>query len=186
MQTDVSEITAGNRPTLSGLVSDGHGREVPGATVTIYAKAYGQSGYSPLRTVTTDSSGRFSAPVGPTTQTAYVAQSGGISSRSVIIRVHSRITVSAPTPGAAVPARTSFSGYLTPSYPGVPIGLAVIRAGRYTYLGQGRVDASGRWAIAANLPSGTYPYVVYTSAHSGTLPASKSLTLTVRSSAPPS
>ena len=181
LQTNVSEITAGNRPILSGLVTDSAGQAAPGVGVDIYQKLYAQTSYSVLTTTTSDATGQFFAPVAPTKQAAYVARAGGASSPSVVIRVHSRITVSSPAPGTTVAARTTFSGSLNPVYPGVAMGLAVIRSGRYTYLGQGTVNASGQWSITANLPAGTYPYVVYTSAHSGTLYGSKSLTLTVQS-----
>ena len=152
---------------------------MPGATVTIDRAVYGGSGLTPFATATTDDQGVYSMVIAPTVQSQYRARVSSVVSPRVLVRVHSRITVSSPLPGAVAGRSTTFHGSLNPIYPGAAIGLAVIQNGRYRYLGQSPLRSDGTFAITATLPVGTSAYVVYTSAHAGTLYGSKSLTLRV-------
>jgi hypothetical protein len=181
MTVDVGEITAGNAPALSGEVSDVRGDPVPGVTVQILATTYGpDSTPRPVTTSRTDSKGRWMAVVKPNVQTAYRATVASLVTDPLIVFVHNRITVLSPKAGAVVPSRTTITGQLLPQFASVPIGVATMINGRFRYLTQGVGDATGRFSIPVNLPRGSYPLVVYTSARQGTLKGAKSLLINVR------
>jgi hypothetical protein len=147
----------------------------------VHGLGAGRSAYEQVGTTETDTAGRWTLVVRPTVQTAYIASTGALQSAKKVLFVYTRVQVTAPVAGATVPAATTFTGYLVPRYAGVPVGLAYIDgAGGFRYLTQQRTDASGRFTIPARLPAGRSAFVVYTSAHGGTLKGAKSLRLTVR------
>ena len=181
LQSDQTTVTAGNAPLLSGVVTAADGSPLANATVTVHGLGAGRTAYEQAGTTETDSSGRWELVVRPTVQTAYVAATGALQSAKKVLFVYTRVQVTSPAAGTTVPSATTFTGYLTPRYAGVPVGLAYIDAdGGFRYLTQQRTDSAGRFSIPARLPTGTSAFVVYTSAHGGTLKGAKSLRLTVR------
>ena len=177
---DVQRITAGNAPVLSGLVTDAAGRPVPGLTVTLFSKSYGQSAYVSDFRPRTDAAGRFRQSVRPLTQTAYVARAGSVQAPALVVYVSARINIATPAAGSALANPVTVWGQLVPEYAGAPVGLALVTGGRFQVLAQSPTDSRGVFAIRANLPRGTNAFAVFTSARAGTLRGSKSLTLTIR------
>jgi hypothetical protein len=116
--------------------------------------------------------------VRPLRQTAYVARTGGVSSPSVVVFVATRVLLDSPSPGA-VSSPVTFAGSLSPAHAGVAVGLATLLGGRFVVLTQARTDASGRFSITRMLSRGSATYVVFTSAHSGNRPGSRSMRLDV-------
>ncbi len=180
---DHSTVTAGNSPVVTARLTTDDGSPAYGG-VDLYEKTYGESSYRRIGMAATEADGTIANVVRPTVQTAYVAvvhtTRGRTASAASVVRVHSRITVRSPAPGASVAQRTTFVGSTYPVLPGVEIGLAVVRGGSYTFLGKSVTSSTGEWTLPATMPTGTATYVVYTSAHSGTAYGSKSLTLSVR------
>ncbi len=179
LKTNATTVTAGNAPILSGVARDERGDAVEGATITIFTKGYGESKYTAAATVKTDSAGQYKISVRPLKQTSFGANVGAAKSSVIGIRVNTRINISAPAPGTVGPQQT-FSGTMQPGYARVAVGLAYVVNGRFTVLKQANTDGAGRYAITAQLPRGTYPFVVFTSAHQGTDKGSRSVKLTVR------
>ena len=179
LTSNATQITAGNAPTLSGVVRDVNGDAVSGATVTIYAKSYGQSSYAAIATVKTDTAGQYRLVVRPTKQTAYGANVGDARSPVINTRVYTRVNVSSPAPGTRVGNPVTFRGALVPGYARVAVGLAYLVDGRFVVLAQADTGSTGGYSITARLPSGTHAFVVFTSAHQGSDRGAKSLTLTV-------
>ena len=181
LASDQTTVTAGNAPLLSGVVTAADGTPVADTTVTVHGLGAGRTAYEQVGTTETDAQGRWELVVRPTVQTAYIAATGALQSAKKVLFVYTRVQVTGPVAGATVPAATTFTGYLIPRYAGVPVGLAYIdREGGFRYLTQQRTDAQGRFTIPARLPAGSTAFVVYTSAHGGTLKGAKSLRLTVR------
>ncbi|HVF21210.1 MAG TPA: hypothetical protein VNA14_13355, partial [Mycobacteriales bacterium] len=179
LTTNASNVTAGNAPTLSGVARDSRGDAVEGATITVYTKGYGESAYTAAATVKTDGAGQYKISVRPMKQTSIGANVGDAKSRVINIRVNTRVNIASPAPGAAS-RRQTFSGNLAPGYARVAVGLAYVANGRFIVIAQANTDGAGRYAITASLPRGTYPFVVFTSAHQGTDKGSRSVQLTVR------
>jgi len=178
LATNFGQITAGNAPTLSGVVRDGRGDALAGATVTIYAKGYGDAAYAAVATVRTDSAGQYQIQVRPTKQTAYGANVGDARSPVLVIRVYTRVNLSRPAPGA-VANPVTFAGGLVPGYARVAVGLGYLTGGRFVVLTQASTDARGAFSITATLPRGTNTFVVFTSPHQGTDKGARSLRLDV-------
>ncbi len=179
LSANVRLITAGNAPTLSGVVRDKFGDAISGATVTIYAKPYATTSYTAIATVQTDSAGQYRMMVRPTKQTAYGANVGDARSPILVIQVHTRVNITRPAPGT-VSSPVVFEGGLVPGYANVAVGLGTLVNGRFSVLAQSQTTSTGGYAITAALPAGTATYIVFTSAHRGTLRGSKSVRLTVR------
>jgi len=179
LTSDFTQITSGNRPTLSGTVTDANGAPVANTSVLIRAKAYAETAYSDVASVVTDNAGRFSLAVQPSRQTSYGANvSDSVRSNIVNIRVSTRVNIATPVPGT-VRNPVTFTGTLQPGYSNVAVGLGTIVNGRFSVLQQTVTNASGGYSITRSLPSGTGVYVIFTSAHQGTDKGSKSVTLTV-------
>ncbi|HVE99279.1 MAG TPA: DUF4331 family protein [Mycobacteriales bacterium] len=178
LRADFLQITSGNTPTLSGVVRDGTGATVGGASVLIRKKSYGETDYTDLATVTTTANGTFSLVVQPDRQTSYGANVGDVRSNVVNIRVSTRVNITSPRPGA-VRNPVTFTGSLQPAYSNVAVGLGTLVNGRFTVLQQTVTDSAGRYSITRALPAGTATYVIFTSAHQGTDKGSKSVRLTV-------
>ncbi len=180
LQTSAPRITAGNRPTLYGVVSvSGGGGDVAGRTVVIHGKSWGASQYSVLGSTVSGGDGAFTFPVSQLTQTAFVARVDNAASPAVLIRVHQRLTINQPLPGSDFMRgqRVTFSGTTLPARPNMAVGLATTATGRYTYVGETRTNAQGAWSITPRLATGTGTYVVYCSAQAGSLFGSKSVHL---------
>jgi len=178
LSANVTQITFGNTPTLSGTVTSASGAAVAGTVVEILKKASDETTYSLAGTVTTDSAGRFSLVVRPERQTSYGANVGAVRSPVVNIRVSTRVNIATPQPGA-VRNPVTFSGTLAPAYANVAVGLGTLVNGRFTVLQQTVTNASGGYSLTRTLPVGTATYVIFTSAHQGTDKGSKSVSLTV-------
>ena len=179
LRADVTQITSGNRPTLSGVVTDSAGNAVAGVPVEILEQSYGETSYRTVATVTTDANGRYTLAVQPDRQTSYGANvSPTVRSNIVNIRVSTRVNITSPAPGR-VTNPVTFVGSLQPAYANVAVGLGTFINGRFVVLQQTTTDANGRYSITRTLRSGTGVYVVFTSAHEGTDKGSKSVTLTV-------
>ena len=178
LTANVLQITAGNAPTLSGVVRDASGNPVANASVLIRKQSYGETSYSDVTSVTTDGAGRFSLVVRPDRQTSYGANVGGLRSATINIRVSTRVNIATPRPGA-VRNPVTFTGSLQPAYANVAVGLGTIVNGRFSVLQQTRTNASGQYSLTRALPAGTATYVIFTSAHEGTDKGSKSVSLTV-------
>ncbi len=179
LNVNVPQITAGNRPTLFGVVTDDLNKPVVGGRVDILAKGYGQTSYTTVATVVTDAEGRYSLRIAPIRQTAYGANTGSIRSRVIVVRVSTRVDIVRPAPGA-VSNPVTFAGQLNPRFANVAVGLGYLTGGRFVVLTQTQTSATGSYSMTRSLPRGTFAFVVFTSAHQGTDKGSKSVRLTVR------
>ena len=179
LAVDVSRITIGNAPVLSGAVTDLTGAPVSGADVLLYAKPYGSAGYTQAAALVADAAGRFSHAVRPDRQTAYIAQVEAEQSPAVVVYVAQRLTITSPGAGATIRATTPFFGDMQPRYAGVAVGVATYDGGRFVVRGQTRTDNLARFVAAAGLPGGTHTVVVFTSARNGLLKGSRSLRVSV-------
>ncbi|HVE63352.1 MAG TPA: hypothetical protein VNB94_06080 [Mycobacteriales bacterium] len=179
LNVTVARITAGNAPTLFGVVTDDLNKPVVGAQVDILAKGYAQPAYSRVATVVTDAEGRYALRTAPGRQTSYGANVGAIRSRVIQVRVNTRVDIARPAPGT-VSNPVTFSGQLTPRFANVAVGLGYLTNGRFVVLTQTRTNANGGYSLTRALPRGTFAFVVFTSAHEGTDKGSKSVRLTVR------
>jgi len=172
-------VTAGNTPTLSGVVRDSRGDAIQDATVTIFTKGYGETRYTAAATMQTDAAGQYKISVRPLKQTAYGANVGNARSPVLNIRVNTRVNITRPVPGA-VNNPVTFTGTLNPGYARVAVGLGYLVNGRFVVLKQADTNGTGGYSITATLPRGTFAFVIFTSAHQGTDKGSKSVRLTVR------
>ena len=180
LATNATRVTAGNAPTLTGIVRNFRGDAVDGVTVTIYVRGYGEARYSSAATVRTDDAGRFTLQVRPMKQSAFVAGVGEKRSPTLAIRVNTRMDISSPGANSVVANPVTFTGRMTPGYARVPVGLGYLVNGRFVVLTQANTTGTGTYAVPARLPRGTYAFVVFTSAHQGTDKGSRSVRLTVR------
>ncbi|HVE63349.1 MAG TPA: carboxypeptidase-like regulatory domain-containing protein [Mycobacteriales bacterium] len=172
-------MTAGNSPTLSGVVRDSRGDAIEGATVTIFSKGYGETRYTAAATMETDAAGQYRITVRPLKQTAYGVNVGNAKSPTLNVRVSTRVNIARPTP-STVSNPVTFSGTLAPGYARVAVGLGYLTNGRFIVLKQADTNGTGGYTITSVLPRGTFAFVVFTSAHQGTDKGSKSVRLTVR------
>lgn len=184
LNTSHSRVTAGNTPVLTGQVLDAQNRGVPGVTLAILEKSFGESTFDGTARVVSDGEGNFRLVIRPSNQTSYGAnvEDGSVRSNVVQIRVNARMEIAAPAASSTVDNLVTVSGQITPGYHNRPIGLAYINAaGRYVYLGQAPTS-NGSFAVRAGsrVPVGTYAFVVYMSATQGTDPGARSVRLTVR------
>ena len=177
---NVQRITAGNKPVLSGVVRDASGKPVPNAAVTVYEKRYNTTSYVQFASVTADATGTWKQVIAPERQTAYIARSGAAQSSALLEFVHNRVNIAAPVGGAQLPRSTVVRGDLDPNFASIPVGVAILRNGRYTFLTKGNTNGRGEFAIPVNLPPGRYALVVYTSARQGTDRGSASRAVVVR------
>ena len=180
LSTNTTQITAGNAPTLTGVVRNARGDAIHDTVVTIYVKGYGESAYAAAATVETDEAGQFRIRVRPLKQSAFVAGAREKRSTTLNIRVSTRVEITAPQPGTTVANPVTFRGRLNPGYVNVAVGLGYLVGGRFVVLTQARTNGTGAYAITARLPRGTAAYVVFTSAHQGTDKGSRSARLAVR------
>lgn len=187
LAANVTQITAGNSPTLTGTVQNTANQPCASVAITIFKKGYGDAGYTPVATVSTDQNGRFTLVVRPLVQTAYGANTANNAVRSniVVIRVYTRVNINSPavpvpaTSARAVSNPVTFTGNLLPAYANVPVGLGTFINGRFVVLQQTRTNGSGGYSITRTLRPGTGVYVIFVSAHQGTDKGSKSITLSV-------
>jgi hypothetical protein len=169
------------------LVTNAAGQPCAGATISILKKSYGETAYSGLATVTTDSTGGFRLVVRPLTQTAYGANTptGSVRSPVLVIRVYTRVNLSAPAlpspvgSARAVTNPVTFTGTILPAYGHQLMGLGTFINGHFAVLETAPTDGTGGFAFTRQLRAGTGVYVVFTSAHQGTDKGSKSITLSV-------
>lgn len=82
-------VVHGTSVALSGQVST----KAAGETVAIFAKAYGQSAFAQIGTVTTGSGGAWSATVKPLIGTEYEAHWKAVASAKVAVSVRPRVTL---------------------------------------------------------------------------------------------
>lgn len=175
-----TRVTYGNRPVLSGSVTDPGGRGIGGQTVDIVAAVYGGEGSQPVATVVTASNGTFSLPVQPTAQTDYRAGAENVASPVVRVAVNTRLDITGPVADAQVASPVTVTGRLQPARAGRAVGLAYIGpGGRYAFLGQGATAADGSFEVTGRPPAGTWTFVLYTSASAGTDRGARSVRLTV-------
>ncbi len=184
---DVTQITAGNTPTLTGIVHNAAGQTCAGALIVLTKKAHGDTAFSPLATMTSDANGRLTLVVRPMVLTTYSATTPDGVDRSQLVNIRVYIRVVLTDPLDPVPAGSSrpvvnpvvFVGRLSPAYAGVAVGLGTYIAGRFVVLQQVDTDGSGGFAFTRNLRSGPGTYVVFTSAHGGNDKGAKSVALEV-------
>lgn len=178
-------ITAGNLPLLYGKVVDASGAPVSGRSVEIVEQVWGSRAYTTMATASalvTDAGGRWSVRVRPDRQRAYVAKVGRAPSPKLVVTVANRVNVASPTGGQVVSGRAlTVRGDLDPDFASVPVGVALLRDRRFTYLTQGVTGRDGSYSIPVrDLPAGSYALVIYTSARLGTGAGSASRAVTVR------
>ena len=180
--TNAPQITAGNSPLLSGVAKTAAGEVMANTDVEIVGKKYGAGQtYQRVAVVKTDAQGKYSlllkGTLAPITQTNYVARAGGLQSIAQLIRVYARINIASVRQSGRT---VTFTGNMVPGYANAPVGLAHFDANRkFTYITQSRNNSTGQWTITAQMPPGTYNFVVYTSARAGTDKGNKSIRFTV-------
>ncbi len=199
LAANVTQITSGNAPTLTGRVFNAAGAPCASTSVTIFAKQYGATGYTALATVSTNANGQFTLVVRPARQTAYGANvSPTVRSNVVVIRVYTRVNLLSPavaspvTSARAVTNPVTFTGDLDPNFARVAVGLGTLLtptgtscAGpvtancRFVVLQQTLTNATGGFTLTRTLRRGVGVYIIFTSAHQGTDKGSKSITLNV-------
>lgn len=182
LSLSATTVTAGNTPQLQGRATGATGAAVPGRSVTIHAKSWGDSNYRTLQfsaPVTTDGDGAFAAHVRPYRQTTYVVVIGDVQSRPGTVYVATRINFTAPP--SRVARAAWLSGDLDPDLAGASVGIArmVRRDGRWVpeHVGTVRTGASGRFAArpARGWSSGRHTYVLTVRAGSGLLASRRNL-----------
>ena len=193
---DVQRITSGNAPVLSGFVTDAAGVFLSGKTVSLIGQTYGQTSYQPVTTangaaIVTDVNGRWTAPIRPERQTAFVAVVDQARSQPLVVFVSARVNLDRSVANRTVPRSYAFRGDLDPNAPdfrGAAVGLALNgrdSRGRPTFsvIGTARsaVDATASYAVSAarGLPAGQNVFVVFTSARNGLLKGSASVRVNV-------
>ena len=179
LAVNVARITAGNSPEISGLVRDTTGKIIVGRTVTILARPYGATEFSPVATVSSDAAGAYAVLVRPQVQTSYIARVDNVASELTTIFVNARITIDSPQHAARLVSPVVVEGRYAPGLEPVRIGVATLANGRFLYRTQGTSSSGGAFTIPAQLPRGTYALVVYTSAREGVGPGAKSVLITV-------
>ena len=186
LRSNVTQITAGNAPTLTGTVLNTANQPCASTNVTIFKKSFGEAAYTAVATVTTNAQGVFTLVVRPLVQTSYGANvSDSVRSNIVNIRVYTRVNIvsprSTPAPGSTpVNNPVTFTGNLFPGYSNIAVGLGTLINGRFSVLQQTRSNSTGGYSITRTLPRGTGVYVIFVSAVSqGSDKGSKSITLTV-------
>ena len=174
-----SRITAGNRPTLTLRFVYRPGGSCQAPMPGVAASTWG--GYTDAqvtwsrRSSTTLRGGLVAVEdvytSRPSVQTSYVSRAGGLSSNSVLVRVHRRVELES---AAVTAGRAGFRGTVTPVLGGDAVGVAAIVGGRWTYLGRTTMDSAGRFAASAPAVHGRATYVVYAPGGAGTLTGSAS------------
>jgi len=189
LSVDVPVITAGNAPRLTAIVTDSTGAPAPDVPVEFYLSHSVGKLRERITTEFTDETGRAQLVVRPADRTGYSVGVTGpdgmlLPSPVRVVEVHSRVVVASPRSGVVVSSPVTFTGRLSPSYGGRPVGLATYvgtgSARRWVYLAQTTTRADGTFTLTRSLPRGTSPYVLYAPARGENLRGSTALTLTVR------
>jgi stage II sporulation protein D len=110
--------------------------------------------WSPVRTLTPDAAGAVALDVKPLRSTRYRLEANGGASPAMLVEVAPRLALSRPK--ASEPA--VLAGTVRPSLPGAVVAVERRKGTAWVTLGEGTVDAAGRFRVAldAVVPVGSY------------------------------
>ncbi len=181
LSVDVPEITAGNRPTLSGVARGADGAPLANTLLHVFRNTgSGWGAETATPTVVTDSLGRFALRVAPQARTAYgVNLDDTLRSNVVVVVVHLRIDLNPIT--GPIGRRGPIGGRTTPLLPGRLVGLTEGLGASRRFLGSATVNSDGTFSVPStvDLAPGVHILSVYISPTSGLLRGARSITVTV-------
>ena len=165
-------VTEGSPVTLAGrLLTNGSGAPVAGATIRIQAKTATASSFSAYTSALTDEQGRWTHTFSPLYSRTYRAVFAGTAnhaaatSAAMAIPVRIRLTVTSPASGSTVPTGTSVRGTAATRHAGVALTLQRrLTDGSWSSVRAGTLGTDGKFALAANLLTGSYTLRVISAA----------------------
>jgi hypothetical protein len=156
MTSSARTIVAGGTVLVSGTA-------LPGSQLRMYAVSRPATTYRLIRSGAVPADGRYSALLGPTTNTrVFVETVGGRATASLPVEVRSAVSFSATRTGTRTYV---FSGTVSPKRAGMTVTVARMTAAGAGAIVRTRTGADGRWRVSFRFPvSGSFDLVAVASA----------------------